>query len=112
VRGNFLPRHGVQGWKYGHFHGLLACERLVEKLQGRGQSFRARARGDQDHDGPAKFRSHVRRDQSLGGIGEPGHTLMRDSLRVSLRNPAPQRRNRGFESGMAAYRSQRFRNRR
>ncbi len=107
MRGNFLPGQRIEGGKNGHLRGLLTRERLVEELHRCGKSFRARARCDDDHNGPAKFRGDLSSDQSLGSIGESGHMLTREFMR----NPATQSRNRGFEGGMPAHRRQSFRDR-
>src|SRR6267378_8709490 len=80
VRGNFLPGQRIEGGKDGYFCGLLTRERLVEELHRCGQSFRARARCDDYHNGPAKICGDVSSDQCLGGIRQSSDKLMRDFM--------------------------------
>jgi hypothetical protein len=57
----------------------LPSQRFVKKFQGRGQSFRARARCDQHDDGSAKLRGNVSGDQRFSGVRQSSNVLMRNS---------------------------------
>jgi len=97
VRGNFCQGNASRAGKRPP-PWPLDRERLVKELHRCGKSFRARARCDDDHNGPAKFRGDLSSDQSLGSIGESGHMLTRDFM-AQRRDAKPKSRLRERDAG-------------
>ena len=94
MRRGLLPGQYIERRKDSDFRTLLGAPVRYKKTAATGLRYHARAYCYHNHYGPAKFRRHLRSDQSFGRIRKPGEPFSR--------GPSLQRSDHRCERRMAA----------